>query len=311
LRVYHPKNRDHIEECQRQLEGYQLAIEFRNKTRFEGKHAAVTLAFERERNLVNVIVDEPQGGEHDPVWEVTNPALAILRLHGRNHETWNKKGLTSSAERFSYDYNDDELAELVISAAGVSRGTFYKYFPSPDALVRELAIEIANELIGMAEPIVLSHADPPERVSSGMRLASRLAIDHPLAANFLVRLGWPDARGPNMLLDYVKRDLMEGIRQGRFTRMPIALALNIVTGAVLGATHCMLEPGCESDFAEQSAAAALRGLGLDAKSAERIANSPLRAVAVLSEGLLSGTAETLAPAVAKPTRPGAGRRKLG
>jgi uncharacterized protein YecE (DUF72 family) len=46
------------------------------------------------------------------VWEVTNPALAIVRLHGRNHETWNKKGLTSSAERFNYDYNDDELAEL-------------------------------------------------------------------------------------------------------------------------------------------------------------------------------------------------------
>ena len=59
--AYHPKNRDHIEGCQRQLEGYQLAIEFRNKTWFEGKHAAVTLGFERKRNLVNVIVDEPQG----------------------------------------------------------------------------------------------------------------------------------------------------------------------------------------------------------------------------------------------------------
>jgi AcrR family transcriptional regulator len=199
----------------------------------------------------------------------------------------------------------------VISAAGVSRGTFYKYFPSPDTLVRELAIEIANELIGMAEPVVLSYADPAERVSIGMRLVARLAIDHPLAATFLVRLGWPDARGPNILLDHVKRDLMDGIRQDRFTRMPIALALNIVTGAVIGATHSMLEPGCESDFAEQTAAAALRGLGLDAKSAERIANSPLRAVAVLAEGLLSRTAEARAPAVAKPTRLAARRRKLG
>jgi len=32
--------------------------------------------------------------------------------------------------------------------------------------------------------------------------------------------------------------------------MPIALALSIVTGAVLGATHRMLEPGCESDVSE-------------------------------------------------------------
>jgi AcrR family transcriptional regulator len=198
----------------------------------------------------------------------------------------------------------------VIAAAEVSRGTFYKYFPSPDALVRELAIEIANELIVMAEPVVLSYDDPAERVSSGMRLVARLAIDHPLAATFLVRLGWPDARGPSMLLDFVKRDLSEGIRQGRFTRMPIALALNIVTGAVLGATHCMLEPECASDFAEQSAAAALRGLGLDAKSAERIACSPLKPVEILSQGLLIETLEIQAPAVAKATRNAVRRRKL-
>lgn len=198
----------------------------------------------------------------------------------------------------------------VISAAEVSRGTFYKYFPSPDALVRELAIAIANELIEMAEPVVLSYDDPAERVASGIRLVARLAIDHPLAATFLVRLGWPDARGPNMLLDFVKRDLSEGIGRGRFTRMPIALALNIVTGAVLGATHRMLEPGCESDFAEQSAAAALRGLGLDAKSAERIANSPLKPVQILTEGLLIETSESPASAVADATRNRVGRRKL-
>ena len=198
----------------------------------------------------------------------------------------------------------------VISAAEVSRGTFYKYFPSPDALFRELAIEIANELIGMAEPVVLSYDDPAERVSIGIRLVARLAIDHPLAAAFIVRLGWPDARGPNVLLDFVKRDLSAGIRQGRFTRMPIALALNIVTGAGLGATHCMLEPGCESDFAEQSAAAALRGLGLDAKSAERIAYGPLKPVQILAEGLLIETSLSPKTAVASATRNGVGRRKL-
>lgn len=187
----------------------------------------------------------------------------------------------------------------VISAAEVSRGTFYKYFPSPDALVRELAVAIANELIRMAEPVVQTHDDPAARVSSGIRLVARLAIDHPLAAAFLVRLGWPDARGPNILLDFVKRDLSEGIRQGRFTRMPIALALNIVTGAVLGATHCMLEPGCDSDFAEQSATAALRALGLDAKSAQRIAHGPLQPVEILPQGLLTETSKLPAPAATK------------
>jgi hypothetical protein len=144
-----------------------------------------------------------------------------------------------------------------------------------------------------------------------MRLVTGLAIDHPLAATFLVRLGWPDARGPSLLLNFVQRDLNEGIRQGRFTPMPIGLALNIVTGACLGATLCMLEPACESDFAEQSAAAALRGLGLDAASAQRIAFSPLKSVEFLAEGLLTETSEILNQAGAKSTRIVAARPKQG
>jgi hypothetical protein len=48
-----------------------------------------TLYFERQNGLVNVIVEEPQGiAKRDPVGrEVTDPALAIVRLDGRNHGT--------------------------------------------------------------------------------------------------------------------------------------------------------------------------------------------------------------------------------
>lgn len=111
--AFHPENRVHIEECQRQLEGYRLAVEFRNKTWFEGRKAAFTLDFERERGMVNVIADEPRGTSNaiPMVWEVTVPELAIVRLHGRNHATWNTKSAASS-ERFNYDYSDEELEEF-------------------------------------------------------------------------------------------------------------------------------------------------------------------------------------------------------
>ncbi len=111
--AFHPENRAHIEECQRKLEGFRLAVEFRNKTWFEGRKAAITLDFERERGLVNVIADEPTETSNSipMVWEVTVPALAIVRLHGRNSSTWNIKGAASS-ERFNYDYSDAEIAEF-------------------------------------------------------------------------------------------------------------------------------------------------------------------------------------------------------
>ena len=37
----------------------------------------------------------------------------MFRLHGHNHETWTKKGLASSAERFNYLYSSAELEALV------------------------------------------------------------------------------------------------------------------------------------------------------------------------------------------------------
>jgi uncharacterized protein YecE (DUF72 family) len=33
-------------------------------------------------------------------------------MHGRNHETWNRKGLKAASDRFNYDYSQKELAEI-------------------------------------------------------------------------------------------------------------------------------------------------------------------------------------------------------
>jgi uncharacterized protein YecE (DUF72 family) len=98
--------------------------QFRNKSWFDGdRHTGRTLAFERDNGLVNVVVDEPQGIANTipAVWEVTDPALTVVRLHGRNHRTWNKKGLASSAQRFNYDYDEGELTEVAQNVSTLSR----------------------------------------------------------------------------------------------------------------------------------------------------------------------------------------------
>jgi uncharacterized protein YecE (DUF72 family) len=125
-------NRDHVLECARRLPGDAIAVEFRNRTWFDDGNAERTLAFEREHGLANVVVDEPQGFSSSipTIWEVTTPALALVRLHGRNRGTWDKKGLSTAAERFDYRYSTAEMKSLAkpIAELAGKAGTVHVLF---------------------------------------------------------------------------------------------------------------------------------------------------------------------------------------
>lgn len=82
--VSSPEWSTYVEDCVDRMRGHTVAVEFRNQTWLVGKAAARTIAWERELGVAHVVTDEPQGvGNFVPnVWEVTNPELAIVRLHG-------------------------------------------------------------------------------------------------------------------------------------------------------------------------------------------------------------------------------------
>jgi len=90
----------------------RAAVEFRQHLWMDDAHAERTLAFLTDHDLAYVAVDEPQGFNSSipPVVASTTGDVAVVRFHGRNDETWNKKGVTA-AERFAYDYSLDELRE--------------------------------------------------------------------------------------------------------------------------------------------------------------------------------------------------------
>jgi uncharacterized protein YecE (DUF72 family) len=90
----------------------RVAVEFRQHLWMDDAHMERTLAFLREHGLVYVAVDEPQGftSSVPPIVAATSADLAVVRFHGRNDEAWNKKGVTA-AERFAYDYSQEELRE--------------------------------------------------------------------------------------------------------------------------------------------------------------------------------------------------------
>ncbi len=107
------KSLDYLELCQTELPGFNLAVEFREPSWMTGAQEAATLKFLAERGLTYVSVDEPQFDPPTtvpPVYHATTP-VAYIRLHGRNKAAWNKRGITA-AERFAYEYTQDELFDI-------------------------------------------------------------------------------------------------------------------------------------------------------------------------------------------------------
>lgn len=113
--AYNQRNTSYLKWCRDHLSDVMLAVEFRHRSWFADENRSETLNLLKENLLVNVICDEPQIGQGciPMVTEITHPALAIARLHGRNAATWYKRGLTTSGQRFNYLYSDQELTDLL------------------------------------------------------------------------------------------------------------------------------------------------------------------------------------------------------
>src|ERR1700731_3857163 len=104
----------YVEQCQERMFGFQIAVELRKPEWLDARHIEGTLAFLRSRDIPHIAVDVPQGHKTSmpPVFEVTSTTLAVVRFHGRNHETWDLKGAPPNL-RFRYDYKDEDLVEWV------------------------------------------------------------------------------------------------------------------------------------------------------------------------------------------------------
>ena len=104
----------YVEQVQERMYGFQVAVELRKPEWLDARHRDGTLAFLRSRDIPYVAVDVPPGHatSMSPVHEVTSSKLAVVRFHGRNHDTWDLRGVPPNV-RFRWDYTDAELSEWV------------------------------------------------------------------------------------------------------------------------------------------------------------------------------------------------------
>lgn len=109
------ENVAYIRYCKKVMGDIPVALEFRNQSWFSSSYREGTLSFMKNEGWIHSIADEPQAGEGSvPFVPVpTDRDMAIVRMHGRNVQGWNKqKNMNWREVRFLYKYSPEELLRL-------------------------------------------------------------------------------------------------------------------------------------------------------------------------------------------------------
>jgi uncharacterized protein YecE (DUF72 family) len=113
------RNKEYIAACAERVAPRRACVEFRNRTWMTEDNQRETLDFLSAHQLPYVCVDMPQGHRDSipPVLAVTDPRLAVVRLHGHS-DKWDSKDIH---ERFGYRYTTDEITDWAAKVAALAR----------------------------------------------------------------------------------------------------------------------------------------------------------------------------------------------
>ncbi len=111
---YSTKNMELIVRTAGHFEDFSLAVEFRHGSWLTTSHRATTISFLRDNALTYVTADEPQYSSLAtiPFVPAVTSDVAYIRLHGRNRQTWLKRGIATSL-RYDYLYSNQQLHDFV------------------------------------------------------------------------------------------------------------------------------------------------------------------------------------------------------
>jgi AcrR family transcriptional regulator len=162
--------------------------------------------------------------------------------------------------------------EEFASAAGVSRGTFYNYFDTPDALIAELRhglLTTAQAQIGQAMEI---SGDPAIRTALILRYFLRLAEDNPAQASVLLYIEDIHGSREPPLRKGFEGVLMSGVETGRFRPVDPVAARTLIFGAMRLGMRDILHDAAPPGHGARVVAMILAALGLPAAEADLIAD---------------------------------------
>ncbi|MEJ8847646.1 helix-turn-helix domain-containing protein [Variovorax rhizosphaerae] len=153
---------------------------------------------------------------------------------------------------------DAPVIDDFISAAGVARGTFYRYFQNTEQLLEATTMRLQDDLMVAIEAEMLGLDDPVDRLATGSLLWLRKAQSDPAWCAFTVRVKPQSALVEQTLL----ADLRGGKRAGDFSFASPQTARDLVVGTIREGMSRMMVERLPRTYAVDVVRMLLRGLGL-------------------------------------------------
>lgn len=166
---------------------------------------------------------------------------------------------------------DVPVIEDFIQAAGVSRGTFYNYFRTTEELLTATSNWLEDDLMTAIDAVNGTFEDPLRRLATGIRLWLHLSRGDAEFCAFVVRSRF---RG-RLVERHVARDLEEGLRSGELAAPSIALARDLLVGAVREAQVRMMGSRVPRSHPEDVARLILRALRADEQRIDALLALPV------------------------------------
>lgn len=156
---------------------------------------------------------------------------------------------------------DAPVIQDFISAADMSRGTFYNYFNSIEELLIATSKQLEDDLIVSIQAEIESMPSPVERMTFGMLLWLQKAADDPIWCAFVNRV----AHHSMMVETQLGGDLRDGIASGELSCPDINAAYDLVVGTLRQSMNRMLIEKIQINYPKLVVHTVLQGLGVGNK----------------------------------------------
>ena len=194
-----------------------------------------------------------------------------VRVAARKRERMRARLIAATKDAYlTVGPNRKPVIDDVIRQAGVSRGTFYKYFDSLDEILAEIGQAVAGEMLSTYDRLFAATNDPAVRIAVGPLMAMARAAMEPRHGAFVARVDFVEYLGgdePGALI--VKRSLTEANNAGALHFDSLDAAIDVVVGATLEGVRRICRTGVlDGAYIRELTAILMIGFGLSRKRAQ-------------------------------------------